>query len=103
MIDIAGFHVAYIQFRRFTVGQTILGDNYVLVIAALVPMVSPLGVKAPIKLLGYYPKLAEGSSIIIGQITLCFLMVILISHFPFVQFLLGLSERGGERQRGWYR
>lgn len=65
----AGFHTAHILFRRFAVGQMALSDNYVLVIAAFVPMVFPLAVKAPVKPLGYHPKLAEGSGIVIGQIT----------------------------------
>jgi len=64
-----GFHAAHILLRRFAVGQTALSDNYVLVIAALVPMVFPLSVKASVKLFGYHPKLIKGGGIVIGQIT----------------------------------
>jgi hypothetical protein len=64
----AGFHTTHILLRRFTVGQPALGNNYVLVIASLVPMVFPLTVKAPVKLLGNRPKLVKGGGIFIGQI-----------------------------------
>ena len=46
----------------------LLGDNYVLVIAALVPMVFALSVKTPLKLLGNRSKLVKGAGIVIGQI-----------------------------------
>jgi hypothetical protein len=64
----AGFHAAHIFLRRFAVGQAAIGDNYVFVIAAFVPMVFPLTVKAPVKLLGNHPKLVKGGGIVIGQI-----------------------------------
>jgi len=82
-------------------GQMAHGDSYVLIKAALVPMVFPLTVKASVKLLGYHPKLAEGGSIVIGQITPMLLDG--NSHLAFSfrsDFCRGLNERGGERQRG---
>ena len=65
----SGFHAADIFLRRFAVGQTALGRNYVLVIASLVPVVYQLTVKASVKLRGHLPKLAERGGIFIGQIT----------------------------------
>jgi hypothetical protein len=97
----AGFHAAHILLRRFAAGQTSLGDNYVLVIAALVPMVFPLTVKAPVKLLGYHPKFVKGGGIIIGQIAP--MLSDGNSHPAFSfrsDFCWDLNERGGERQRG---
>jgi hypothetical protein len=64
----AGFHAANILLWRFAIGQTALGDNYVLVIATLVPMVFPLTVKTPVKLFRYHPNFVKGSGIVIGQI-----------------------------------
>lgn len=77
-----------------------LGDNYVFIKAALVPMVFPLAVKASVKLFGYHPKLAEGGSIVIGQIAPMFLdgNSHLVSSFRSV--FTGTERKGGERQRG---
>ena len=64
----ASFHAANILLRRFAVRQAALGDNYVFVIAALVPMVFPLAVKASVELSCQFPKLIEISSVLIGYV-----------------------------------
>ena len=57
-----------IKAAAFDFSKTPLGHNYVFFVASLVPMVFPLTVKAPVKLLGNRPKLVKGGGIFIGQI-----------------------------------